>query len=115
MRTTSKRKPIESIRIISKGLVRINMDGVNIDKYRELTKYILCALRNYEMCDDLNERSYALTILSKAAHSALDAYCSEASNYDLLSMNSALKKVQQIIKHSPKPSFFMQTDSRVLH
>jgi len=91
------------------------MESINLDKYRELTKYVLCALRNYEMCDDINERSYALTILSKAAQSALDSYCVEADNHDLLSMNSALKKVQDIIKDIPKPSFYIPTDSRVLH
>lgn len=91
------------------------MESINIEKYRELTKYVLCALRNYEMCNDLNERIYALTILSKAAQSALDAFCTEANNHDLISMNKALQKVQEIIKQSPTPSFIMPSESRVLH
>lgn len=106
---------MKQLGLFSKGIARINMERIDLEKYRELTKHIHCALRNYEMSHNFNDRCYALSLLSRVASSALDAHCIEADNQDVMSMTNLLDKVHEIIKLSAASSLFMQAKSRVLH
>lgn len=115
MRTAYKSEYIQANKIFSNGIARINMESISIIKYRELTEHLVCALRNYEMSSTLDDRSYALVIISNVTRSILDIKCNGASVQDTVAMNSALKKAQETIRLCPIPTLVAHTQTGAHH
>lgn len=91
------------------------MENITLEKYRDLTRHLVCALRNYEMSSSLDDRSYAVSILSNVTLSARVINCKQANIFDIVAMNYALKKAQEILHDSPAPSLITDNPKFALH
>lgn len=115
MRTTYKPGDRLPNKIFSNGIVSINMESISLEKYRDLTAHLECAIRNYEMSNNINDRSYALSIISNLICSTSDINCNEASAQDLVALNFAVKKAQSILKQFPTPTLAIHKRTSACH